>query len=503
MTFQAGKLVVAGQGEMGPGNHDFALARYILTDGTLDMTLDGDGIKMQDIGERTAGAKSVAIQRDDKIVVAGSAYNGVHDVIAVSRYNVNGSLDTAFGDLGKVTADPTAATARANAVRTQADGKIVVAGEATAGAASDFVVLRYQTNGRPDSTFAGTGLVTTPIGTGSDVANAIALQGDGKIVVAGTTRTANNGDFAVVRYHANGSLDLSFDGDGKAVTAIATGEDQASAVQVQSDGKIVVAGQGTIALPDFALVRYNTNGTLDTSFGSFGRVATDFGGSHDAAFGMVIQPNGRIIAAGLAILGGVTVDIALARYLTNGILDTSFDGDGRVTTSVGLASDNAFAVALQSDGKILITGGSTIGANSEVILVRYNPDGSLDTTYGNGGKVVIDVATGGEDTGYGITFDSIGRAIVAGAASDLFGVIRLHGDPLLKLLSIARIPNGPAAIEGLGIPNRLHTVEGSSNLNAGSFVPLGPVTPNASGQWHFDDAGASALNRRFYRLVAP
>ncbi|MDQ6631954.1 MAG: hypothetical protein M3Y82_09380 [Verrucomicrobiota bacterium] len=497
MTFQNGKLLVAGYAQTGPNNNDFAMVRYNLTNGTLDSSYDGDGIKTQDIADRTAQAQDVAIQSDGKIISVGRADNGSHDVVAVSRYNTDGSLDISFGILGKITAEVSTNGSAATAVAIQPDGKIVVAGSAN----EDFMVLRYLTNGLPDNSFDGDGRVTTPIGSANDSATAVTLQADGKIVLAGYSYNGMNNDFAVARYNTNGSLDISFGSGGKAITAIASGEDEATDVKIQADGKIVVAGWGTLGSIQFALVRYTTNGSLDTSFGSFGRVTTDFGVVSEG-LGMTIQTNGRIVVAGAAIVSGTQVDMAVARYLTNGMLDTSFDGDGKVTTPIGLAADFAYAVTLQPDGKILVAGAGAIGADNEVSLVRYLPNGSLDSTYGNGGKVVVDLSTGPNDVAYGIALDEMGRAVIAGNANDRFGVARFLGDPFLKILSIARLPNGHAFLQGIGIPNATHTLQGSLNLNPGSFAPIAPIIPDFTGMWQYDDA-ITNLNQRFYRLTAP
>ncbi|MEO7676479.1 MAG: hypothetical protein ABIV39_06925, partial [Verrucomicrobiota bacterium] len=303
MIFQNGKILVAGNVESGRDNHDFALVRYGLNDGVLDTSYDGDGIKTQDVGDRTAQGQDVALQSDGKIVAVGKAFTGSRDVAAISRYNVDGSLDFSFGILGRITLEVGTNGSAATAVAIQPDGKIVVAGWASPSGNRDFMVLRFLTNGLPDNSFDGDGRVTTPIGTGDDAANAIALQADGKIVVAGISYNGANNDFAVARYTTNGTPDNSFDGDGKAVTAIAGSDDQATDVKIQTDGKIVVAGFAALANVQFALVRYNTNGVLDNSFGSFGRVATDFGVIAEG-FAMTIQTNGRIVVVGVAIASG-------------------------------------------------------------------------------------------------------------------------------------------------------------------------------------------------------
>jgi uncharacterized delta-60 repeat protein len=214
--------------------------------------------------------------------------------------------------------------------------------------------------------------VTTEVGSSDDRAYSVAIQSDGKIVVAGFERNGiSNFDFALVRYNTDGSLDTNFDSDGKVTTAIGSGTDSAYSVAIQSDGKIVVAGYSDNGSnDDFALVRYNTDGSLDTNFDSDGKVTTEVGSSDDYAESVAIQSDGKIVAAGYSSNGGNN-DFALVRYNTDGSLDTSFDSDGKVTTAIGSASDFARSVAIQSDGKIVVAGYSDNGSNADFALVRY------------------------------------------------------------------------------------------------------------------------------------
>ena len=235
-----------------------------------------------------------------------------------------------------------------------------------------------------DTTFDGDGKVTTDFATmefggALDRAYGVAIQSDGKILVAGHSFTGNGEqyNFALTRYNANGSLDTTFDGDGKVTTDFGGGDDTAHSVAIQSDGKIVVAGssgiRGTFDSDDFALTRYNANGSLDTTFDGDGKVTTDFGKNlDDHGYSVAIQSDGKIVVAGESkhVRGGY--DFALARYNANGSLNTSFDGDGKVTTTIGIhnfgANYGAFGVAIQSDGKIVVAGDGP----DDFALTRYN-----------------------------------------------------------------------------------------------------------------------------------
>jgi len=183
----------------------------------------------------------------------------------------------------------------------------------------------------------------------------VAVQPDGRIVTAGM----KDDDFAVARYNRDGSLDTSFDSDGKVTTDFGVAVDAARGVALHPDGRIVAAGFGG----DFVLARYNSDGSLDTSFDSDGKLITDFG-AFNPATDVAIHPDGGIVAAGFS--GDDEFDFALARYRRDGTLDTSFDSDGKVTTNFG-TSDVAQAVAIQPDGRIVAAGVS----GGDFALARY------------------------------------------------------------------------------------------------------------------------------------
>jgi uncharacterized delta-60 repeat protein len=354
-----GKIVVAGASDDGTG--DFALARYTI-DGILDTTFGTGGKATTDIGGGD-WVNALGFQSSGKIVVAGVSDGD----FALARYNSNGSLDTTFGTLGIVTTDiGTSSDDWAGALGIQSGDKIVVAGES----AGDFALARYTVDGILDTTFGGgDGKVTTNIG-GTDWVNALGFQSSGKIVVAGVS----DGNFALARYTVDGILDTTFgiggtDGDGIATTDIGTSsDDYASALGIQSGDKIVVAGESD---GNFALARYNSNGSIDTDFGTLGKVTTDFGGD-DEAYALGFDSDGKIVTAG-ASDDGSDYDFALARYTADGILDTTFGTGGKVTTDIGTSSDDyAEALGIQSGDKIVVAGYSDDGAGG-FALARYWP----------------------------------------------------------------------------------------------------------------------------------
>jgi uncharacterized delta-60 repeat protein len=231
------------------------------------------------------------------------------------------------------------------------------------------------------------------------------IQSDGRIIAAGSARTgalATSVDFALVRYHPDGSLDRSFGIDGKVITDWSGISDTARALAIQSDGKIVVAGAGHVIdyrRPPWygVVVRYNQDGSVDTTFGARGKVTTDALDTSDIG-ALAIQPDGKIIAAGGPQSTGssFSLDFGLVRYNDDGSLDTTFGAGGKVTTAFGLWRDRVFALSLQPDGKIVAGGDTELGeySGSAFALARYNRDGALDTSFGMGGKVRTDLPAG-------------------------------------------------------------------------------------------------------------
>lgn len=365
-----GKIVVAGSAYKAGTDHDFALVRYS-QDGFLDSTFGVGGKVTTDFGgsTKTDMGASVAIQADGKIVVAGSAQGGG---IGIARYNVDGSLDTTFSGDGKVVLWESL-YAGANSVKLQGDGKIVVAGDSVFG---DFTVVRFNANGTLDTSFSGDGKLTTDFGGVSDTATHVALQSNGKILVAGFTDPGPLSDyvFALARYNEDGTLDGTFSGDGKVTTAIGNAGDLAHSMSIQSDGKILLAGFSTQASMDFALVRYNEDGGLDTAFGIGGIVTTDLGvSSDDRGQSVVVQHDGKIVVSGFSATSTFTPnwDFALVRYNGDGTLDSTFSGDGKTTLPVGASDDRSHCAALQIDGKIVVTGYSFNGTNKDIALARF------------------------------------------------------------------------------------------------------------------------------------
>jgi uncharacterized delta-60 repeat protein len=362
-----------------------------------------------------------------------------------------GDLDPAFGAGGKVTTDFAGRGDAALGVAIQPDGKIVAVGNSTqAGVFNvDFALARYNPDGSPDPSFGSGGTVLSDFGSSLDAASDVVLQPDGGIVVVGTS----NRDFAVARYTSAGALDPSF-GSGGLTTTDLGGFDQATALARQPDGKLVVAGIGATG-SDFIVARYTADGNLDPSFGGGGVVVTDFG-SFEQAFDVAVTPSGTIVVAGRT--GG---DFALARYLPDGSLDPSFGAGGKVTTDFG-GTEQGFGLALGPGGTVTLAGSS----GSDFALARYNADGSLDASFGTGGRVTTDF--GGSESASAVTVEPSGTITLVGFTSQAPGTtsfalaryssngslertttVSFDGNNFANALDVAPQPDGALVVVGV------------------------------------------------------
>jgi uncharacterized delta-60 repeat protein len=410
-----GRLVVAGTRVAVPARcrtrsctvpvpeSDFVLARYA-ADGALDPGFGTGGKVTNTFGSGTGytpEASAVALQPDGKIVVAGTECRPGEDCVhnagaaahelALARYNADGTLDASFGSGGKLTTQVGKSNGAAG-VAVQPDGKVVVVGFAVPPVGCEcgqYAVVRYAADGTLDASFGSDGkVITTFDATTGAAARAVAFQRDGKIVVAGGWGSSANSSpkFALARYNTDGTLDTGFGSGGKVTTTI--GSCAAQALALQADGKVVLAAQSlnnaSNSNYDFALARFTADGSLDQSFGSGGTVTTDFE-PYDWLSAVASQPDGKIVAAGSSQPGAsLPSNFALARYNSDGSPDQSFGSGGKMTTALGPRSSEARAVALQPDGKIVAAGTSSTCTNVDFTLARYDANGTLDAGFGSG-----------------------------------------------------------------------------------------------------------------------
>jgi len=466
------RIVVAGDFTMVGAQPRGRIAR-LESNGALDLTFGDTAVD--------ARVSSVVTAGDTSLVIGGSFSNvDAHARGGVARLNVYGDLDGALGnpqpdgdvlavavqadgrvilggDFTTVGQEESSRVARllatstprsgvpggtimsnltpqddyARAVVAQPDGKFVVAGE-IGREGGQFGVARYRANAGLDPTFSGDGWTTINLSPGWDEANAVALQADGKIVAVGYSEP---GRIVVARFRTNGTLDPTFSGDGKVVTNLTPGFEFATGVVIQPDGRIVVAGEIGGLGGQFVVLRYLANGALDPSFSGNGWAAANFSAGDDWAWDVALQPDGKIVAAGIARGGSGAPDptMAIARWNTDGTFDPTFSGDGRAMPSVGPRPEIASAVRVQPDGRIVVAGQYGFGRSGAFMAARFTDSGAFDNSFSDDGKATVDFTTG-EDFAWDLAIQGSGRIVLAGASAGRggeFAVARLRANGVL------------------------------------------------------------------------
>jgi uncharacterized delta-60 repeat protein len=384
--------------------------------GILDTGFDSDGRVTTFVGNSSQGGRDLVIQPDGKILLAGTSYTDVILLNAtICRYLDNGHLDSSFGTNGVVIHDLDYTENTGEALAIQDDGKILVGGYQynLAATSSDFVVTRLFSDGSIDSSFGMLGTATIDFNTFDQLSDMI-IQPDGKIVVTGTTRTGTYRDIGIARLDANGTIDSTFDLDGKQVYSLNPEHDYAKEIDLQNDGKILIGGYANIGSNyDFLILRYHPNGMLDSTFHQDGMVNIGFGIGLDHCLALKIQPDGNILA------GGITVTtqgmLSLARFKPNGDLDSTFGTDGNVLTPVGANTSIIESIEIQPDHKIIVAGFSYDGVDDNFALARYHPDGTLDNSFSGDGLVTTDFG-GQEDQAFSIAIQPDLKIVAGGHA---------------------------------------------------------------------------------------
>ncbi|HEX3096266.1 MAG TPA: Ig-like domain repeat protein [Usitatibacter sp.] len=476
-----GDLVVAGGGNdpadcaCSGSTADNELLAAFTASGTLDTTFSGGGSIEVDAGSKQGAALASALQSDGKLVVAGyqRPVPSVSSLLSgtLARFNADGSLDTTFGTGGFVTngAD------KMQAVAIQSDGKIVAAGYGDGNfggnPATRLTVQRLNANGTPDTTFGTGGTTIATLDGPTEEANAVAIQPDGKIVVGGIGQLGGSSfsDSLFMRFNADGSIDTTFGTNGKARVAMSTGNDLVKAIALQPDGKIVGAGYGDVSSSQVSIMvtRLNANGAVDTTFGTSGVATTSIGATISNGNALALQIDGKIVVGGKWFNpGNGTDDFALVRYNTDGTLDSSFGTGGVVTTDMG-NHNRIFALTLLPSGKIAVAGewggAFTVG--------QYLPSGTLDTSFGTNGTVFAPV-NAEADVAYSIVRRSDGKLWVAGDGSEMITLALFTGDgailatPTVSLASSANPSNAGQSVTFTA------TVSGSAGTPTGSATFL-------------------------------
>lgn len=360
--------------------------------GAVDTSFKGGNV-MLPVGAGDAYAYAMAAQPDGKVVVVGTSHEHSGD-FAVARFERDGDIDTSFGEAGLVMTQVGAGSDVARAVAIDEQGRIVVAGSADGAHGLDFAVVRYLENGQLDASFGEGGKTLVTFGEDSDTAYALALQGDGKIVVGGDSNRGSSQsglDFALLRLTQDGQPDASFGEAGSTTLSVAQfgGRDSIYALALQeiSGEERIVAAGGE---GDFTLARFRADGQLDTTFGRQGKLNGLFGSTIGAARALTLTSDNEIVAAGHA-----QHDFALLKLSTQGALVSEFGAAGKLTTAVSADNwDEAQGVGVQADGKLLVAGWTYEGNSSSgnTALLRYTADGALDERFGDAGIVVAQVA---------------------------------------------------------------------------------------------------------------
>lgn len=396
--------------------------------GSFDTTFDGDGRAFYcfPLGQ-SYGPLDASFQSTGKII----AYSNNYDAVGASviRWNTNGTLDTTFGVNGFVNFTQTGPFINGGhypyRMTVQPDDKIIIMGlQQNNTYPNAYWIARLLPNGALDTSFNGTGYRDLSFGTVQDRGTCVSLQADGKILLGGTSGSTGE-FFTVARLNSNGTLDISFGNNGKTQIPFNGNESSVQTMEVQTDGKIVLGGYTVSTTKDFALARLNSNGTLDTSFGTNGKVITTLNSSYsDLITDLIIEPDGKIIAGGFTSSEN-TPWMCMVRYLSNGTIDTSFGTNGIVINN----DDNSrnCTLARQIDGKIIM-GGCYDGIF--FLTIRYNNDGTKDTSFGTNGVVNLFPDTYGTATKALIQSDN--KIVVCGSTYSpdfsqvCFTIIRLN-----------------------------------------------------------------------------
>jgi uncharacterized delta-60 repeat protein len=391
--------------------------------GTLDLAFNSTGKVTTTIGTASA-VRAIAVQTDGKIIAVGYTQGSNKD-FAVARYTSAGVLDATFGTAGKITTDIAGADDQANAVAIQSDGKIVVVGQSVLGGVTDFALVRYTTAGALDATFGTSGIAYTQISTNVlNIANAVVITSTGRIIVGG----GSDGSFSLAAYKTTGALD-SWGSGGKTITNF-SGAATCTSLVLQTDGKIIAGGytKNTSTDFDFQVARYTTGGFLDNTYGTSGSVQKDVGGFADQIKSISLQTDGKVIAAGYSNNSSAISQFALIRINTHGTVDATYGASGIASANFGstTSSSNGNGVAVLATGKAVAVGSAP--ANSgDFGLGQFDTSGANDNSFGVGGTVTTDFAAGA-DAANCIALQADGKMVVGGVSGTTFAVARYIGE---------------------------------------------------------------------------
>jgi uncharacterized delta-60 repeat protein len=396
--------------------------------GTLDTSFGRGGIVITPFAGFDSAVQSLLIQPDNKIIAGGSITKSGSTQFSLARYNIDGSLDETFGNLGQaITNYPELMVM--SSIALQSGGKIIVAGNLynSSISISRFVLVRYDSNGILDTSFGIDGRVITNISDKLDRIASVIIQNDGKIIASGATSDdATYSDFAMVRYNFNGTLDTSFGNNGVVITSLKAW-DYANSITLQNDNEIIIAGTTSKDFDlnlgfdyNFSVAKFNKFGNLDLTFGDAGFVIIGSPDANEKAFSVKVNTDGKIVLAGEHHSSKYA--FMLAQLLPNGDLDTAFGNNGVVINS--LSNEFIESVAMQIDGKFLITEYHGTGGccSADIKLIRFLEDGNYDTTFGTNGVVTADFLNENNQAN-AIVIQDDGKIIIGGVSGN-----QIHSD---------------------------------------------------------------------------
>ena len=379
--------------------------------GTLDPTFGNNGIITYDGTKGDDRGYSIITDPNGKIIVTGSYYNGNDTDIIVIRLNNDGSLDTTFNNNGIKIYDA-GGNEVGRAITLDSHGRILITGTSRTGTNYNVITIRLNANGSFDNTFGVNGVVTFDNKGNDDHGYSIITDSKDRVLIAGKTVSVNDTDVLVLRYNENGSLDTTFDGDGIATYDSTLDTAVGESMTIDSQGRILITGNtADTNVSNLIILRYNENGSLDNTFGSGGVVTYD-NGDNEYGFSITTDSQGRILVTGDS--ESTTADLIVLRYKEDGTLDNSFGNGGLVTYNGGTVTAG-FCIKTDSQDWAIVAGVvSSDGNIFNIIIVKFESDGNIDTNFGLSGVATYYIENNYHDKEYSISIDSLGKILFAG-----------------------------------------------------------------------------------------
>lgn len=416
--------------------------------GTYDTSFNGTGMVMGNYTSGNNSADNMVIQSDGKIVVSGATGTSSNINTGVSRYNTDGTIDTTFGTNGKMSfSSGTGTKSYLYDMALQTDGKIVIAGYRWTGSEGDFVMARLNADGTLDNTFGVNGIAIFDKGL-SEVAESFAINPDGSFIVSGYV----DDNYTLLKVKNNGMIDTTFGNNGWVTTVFQSLSASSKSTSINAAGRIIVGGMGVGAnQSEFVMAAYNPNGTLDTTFGQGGKINFHIGYDNDFGLRVLQLENGKILFGGHSYVGSTPLryELAIVRLNANGSFDTSF-GENGIFKSRFYENGRSYleGMVLQSDGKLVVTGSANVNSEENYGILRITENGQLDTTFGEEGKVIQQIEFN-YSISKNIALQSDGKIVVAGDAMPFNGAgpaqffIARYLNPLL---AVQNVKNATAAL---------------------------------------------------------